>query len=170
MDPPTALPTDPVARDVVYGSATPDGTIIFLTRNQAEELARLRAALHTAQTWGDLQSLLSARTWREVRARLVAHGQPEPEPAAPFEPMMVPGYGDGTWPGFGPLLMRAWMPAEVWRAVGGTRAPSAAGGLPGLDATALPTIVRILEAHGFTCAEDDDLIARASGLEAGERV
>ena len=102
MDPSTTLPTDPVARDVVYGSATPDGTLLFMTRNQAEELARLRAALHSAQTWGDFQSLLSARSWREVRARLAAHGQSEPEPAAPFEPAAVPGYADGTWPGVGP--------------------------------------------------------------------
>jgi hypothetical protein len=168
MDPSTTLPTDPVARDVVYGSATPDGTLLFMTRNQAEELARLRAALHSAQTWGDFQSLLSARSWREVRARLAAHGQSEPEPAAPFEPAAVPGYADGTWPGVGPLLMRAWMPAEVWQVVGATHTP-AAGGLAGLDATVLPAIVRVLEAHGFTCAEDDDLIARASGLEAGEQ-
>src|SRR5919199_2802880 len=78
MDPSTTLPTDPVARDVVYGSATPDGTLLFMTRNQAEEMARLRAALHSAQTWGDFQSLLSARSWRGGRA--------PPPPPGPAEP------------------------------------------------------------------------------------
>lgn len=146
-------------RVLVYGIAGPD--VVFIDRDLAEELARLRAGFGT---WGDARAALPGPRWQEIIDRLEGAEIDVPAPEQPFDLDLIPGYVDGDWPEWPAQQMFEWMPPELIARFGRSTASVLNGDFLEIDPLQGPALAASLEETGWTCIRDDALVSAASGF------
>ena len=153
---------------VVYGPSEQSGPedLVFVPEDLAEDLARLWEALNSSATWGDLRARIGDDRSREIDALLHDAELARPADEDPFDVTLVPSLGDGDFPEWPVAHQEAWMPAPVVERFGRREPTALQGDVTTFSADAEHDIVAALQEAGFTVRRDDDLVARASGLES----
>jgi hypothetical protein len=161
---------------LVYGES--NGGLTFVEKEYALDIAGFRKALSKASTWGELKARVSEERYKEtVDAwveseidRLLGEGdledddEPEVAPAGPddaFYADSLPGYADGDWPEFAPRMMSNWVDEEIIEEYGGYVQPTLNDDYPIIDFDNEEKVVSLLQAQGYICIRDDDLVWKA---------
>jgi hypothetical protein len=147
--------------ETVYGAPFDD--LIFIPRERAQHLVAIHHALGTASTWGEFLRLLPQDARAEVEQWFTEDELERPADDQPFDRDNVPGVSDGDWPGWPAQEMLSWVPKNIQQQYGRTAASAISGDSLALDASQMNAIIGALEAHGFSCTRDDDLVRRAAG-------
>lgn len=156
--------TEATGQQLVYGEV--DGGLVFVAEDQANSLRSLWAALHTADTWGELQGQIDETSWKEIVAAVTDGGEePEPQPDAPFDPVDIPGFEDGDWPDWLAQGMLDWMPPGVVEGLGSVEASMVSGEMLFLEGNREDEVVMALERHGYSVRKDEELVRAASGRD-----
>lgn len=146
---------------LVYG--TPQDELLFIPRERAAQLAAINQALNTAATWGEFFRLLPEAARAELEEFFDEEGEDRPPDERPFDQDDVPGVADGDWPGWPAKEMLSWVPKDVQQRYGRVAESAISGECLELDTSHTAAIVTALEAHGYTCTRDDNLVALAAG-------
>jgi hypothetical protein len=186
----TRDPKRPTTRQtVVYGTAgSASESLVFIPKEQAEELASVWAALHS-QTWGEMRSCLSEKRFQEVqemflgidfdtfyeeqrqekprltrKKALEAYRELEVGERLPLddESFEMPWpVCDGDWPEWPQQEMLKWMPTDL----PGARVEMSVlnGSFLELDPAHEAEIVAAVEAAGYRCIKDESLVQQACG-------
>jgi hypothetical protein len=151
-------------RSVVVGVLLgADDEVVMIPEKHAVTLARLHDALSSAKTWAEFKRLAPKRYYQEALER-ASEGEDEAvTPKSPFDPMQIYGLGDGDWPDWPSQQMLGWVPAEVRAKFGRSESSVLNGPFLCLAAADLDEIMSAMEAHGYKCRRDDDLVSRAHG-------
>ncbi|MDP9371073.1 MAG: hypothetical protein M3Q65_01170 [Chloroflexota bacterium] len=154
--------------DVIYGRLW-DDELVLLPLDTARYLATLREALTEAKTWGEFKARAPEGAYAEVVEMIAdnADGDEEfTEPAAdtPFDPEDIPGYADGDWPLLPPQHMFDWLPEDLQQRYGHTGDTVLNGPYLAIDPAHTRELVAEMEARGYHCTEDSDLLQRATGF------
>lgn len=147
--------------ELVYGAPYDD--LIFMPRERAQYLAAIHHALGTASTWGEFLRLLPEAARVEVEQWFTEDELERPADGHQFDRDDVPGVADGDWPGWPAQEMLSWVPKDIQQQYGRIAASAISGDSLALDASQMNAIIGALEAHGFVCTQDDDLVRRAAG-------
>jgi len=151
----------PVPGELVYGEI--DGSLVFIPREEADELADLYGALRLS-TWGELRRAVSDERWREILQRLGAdEGSPPPGDGEELQADSIPGFAEQDWPEWPAQRMGRWLPRDVIAGYGQLTDTLMSGTFTWFDPSSAGAIVRDLERLGWTCEEDQALIEAASG-------
>jgi len=162
-------------KSIVYGFS-PIG-LLFIPENRAKELANFYKALTTATTWGEFKEMVTKRIYEFYFPDSMHYDGPELEKVedlesyyiqdeTPFTPNDIFGYDN--LPGQPEIEMSTWIPDEIQEKFGRRfRYLAMDMNVPGgegleLDESRLDEIVKALEASGFECRRDDDLILAAT--------
>lgn len=151
---------------LVYGVFQGD-EVAFLPRQQALALAQLWRALDSAQTWGQFRRMVPPHIYDEVVAavgdneNLADDGRPFSD--APFDRDDIPGHADGDWPALPARQMLDWMPQAVRERYGRVVSTRFNGDYLAFRARDATAVAEALQALGYTCVRDDDLVRDASG-------
>jgi hypothetical protein len=162
---------------LVYGEAG-EG-LVFMPKPEADELAALRKALQSSTTWGELRNSVSEERWQGIREAIerVVEDIPDeyreeggiyaldldnPGDAA-FDYDTIPGHADGDWPEWPAQQMLEWMPSEIVLHLGEVADSMFNGEYLVLPLKNESAIVEALEAAGWACKRNDDLVQAASG-------
>ena len=145
-------------RVLVYGIVRVD--LVFVDRERARELARIWAGF---DTWGRARAELPPHRWQEILDRLAEAEIAPPAPDAPFDRNLIPGHIDGDWPEWPAEQMLGWMPAELIARFGRSGTGGAGGEYLEFAPRHESALSAALEAAGWTCVKDDDLVNAACG-------
>lgn len=161
--------------ELVYGES--NGGLTFLEKEYALDIGGFREALLKARTWGELKARVSDERYEETVAVWV-EGQPdrlrdegdleddEPEVASPgpdyaFDAEELPGYTEVDWPEFAPGMINTWVDEQIINEFGGYVQPLMNDDYPVIDFDNEEKVVSLLEARGYICTRDDDLVWKA---------
>ncbi len=161
--------------DLVYGTVDVfGGDLVFIPRKRAEYLAALQEAKDSATTWGELRERIPAEEFdklalSELHADADVFDELDPAVqqeflAQPFDAGEVGLIADGDWPAWTQQEMMEWMPDEVQEKFGKWSRSMVSGECLQIDARKVKAVVAALQAHGYRCEEDEDLVRRASGF------
>lgn len=113
----------------------------------------------------------TVEAWLEgERDRLMGEGDLEagdeprvstPDPDDAFGAEELPGYADGDWPEFAPRVMKTWVDEQIIQDYGGYVYPTLDAEYPVIDFDNEEKVASLLEARGYACVRDDDLIWKA---------
>lgn len=84
-----------------------------------------------------------------------------PDPNDAFDTEELPGYADGDWPEFAPMVMETWVDKKTIKEHGHYVFPTLNAEYPVIDRNNEKTVVSLLEERGYPCARDDDLVWNA---------
>ena len=156
------------AMEVVYGS--PDEDLIFIPKELAKRLASIHTAVQSADTWGDLKARLPEAIYDEIINLLeecyedTDEGPDLPPQATDaFDAEDIPGFADGDWPEWPAQEMLSWVPKDAQQRFGKVSPSVLNGDFLEFDTAKTQAIVKALEQYGYTCTEDSNLVAQASG-------
>lgn len=112
--------------DIVYrvGGDGFEGPL-FARRQDAEDVAQIRKALHHSKTWGEFRSALPACEWENNLQDLFDEIPADDEP---FTADDVPGHADGDYPQWLMQTQLDWFPRELIKKHGGDVATSVFNG------------------------------------------
>ena len=80
-----------------------------------------------------------------------------------FNPETIPGLSDGDWPDWAEQLALRWLPEDVIERFGKVEDSVLNGFFLIFNPANAPAIIAALEAQGYQCAWDEELVARACG-------
>lgn len=152
--------------DIVYGEAF-DGGLVFIERAEAEAIARKWQAANSATTWGELRAL-SPEAYDELLERLPSDedsgdGADAPADENAFDASAIEAVQEGHWPEWPAQDMSRWMPAEIQETFGQKADTLWNGSFLKFEPADEGAIVARLEALGYRCVADPELVARACG-------
>lgn len=147
-------------RDLVFGEAL--GSLVFMTRTRAQDLATVQKVISTARTWGDFRKQAPLRILDELRT-LIGVQQPSDD-----EPLEIPGYGDGDWPFPHQEQLRLLPPQVV--AMGQFSDTIFNGERLDLPVSRAGEIAATLKSLGYDVERDDDLVKAACGEMSNQAV
>lgn len=151
-------------RSVVVGVLEgADDEVVMIPEKHAATLAQLHDALSSAETWAEFKRLAPKRYYEEALERAADSQDEALTPKSPFDPMSISGLGDGDWPDWPAQQMLRWVPVEVQAKFGRSASSTLNGAFLSLKAADLAEIMNAMEALGYVCRRDDDLVARAHG-------
>ena len=153
----------PLSDDIVYGTSF-DDSLIFIRRANAERIAESgmqrtprrpgRAAHPFREAYHELLELLP----RDGEERDAV-----PADDAAFEASSIEAVAEGHWPEWPAQEMGFWMPEEIQGEFGDWADTLCNGSLLTFDRDDTEAIVVKLEALGYRCVEDGELVTRACG-------
>jgi hypothetical protein len=139
-----------------------DDSLVMIPLEEARRLADLNDALETSATWGEFL----ARVVDDPKTMAHLREGPEeglPSVEEPFDPDVLPGFADGTWPAFPKQAMLDWLPESVIK-IGVIKSMAFGGSLLHLDEDLEEQIIAALADEGIDAHQDNvDLVGRASG-------
>jgi len=147
-------------RDLAYGRSLYEGELVILPRKEAVRIAAMYRAAATARTWGEFKVMAPPGVYEQIGEVLEENEETLPEDDEPFDHNHIPGCADGDWPPWPQQEMLRWIPRDIQVAFGTRGFSAVSGECLTLDAARTEEIVRALEARGFRCTEENDLIAR----------
>jgi hypothetical protein len=168
----TRMGDDPVSddHDIVYGIDNNSGDGAFARRARAEAYQRLGTIL-SARTWGEVRARLSPAEVEEVRERYSFEGaeaddpgdadDPDHQPgdAEPFDFDSIIAFQEGDWPL--PPIWDAleWFPADLAARFGRKVTTTLNGDYLAIEPGQLEQAADALGALGYRCTRDDGLVA-----------
>jgi hypothetical protein len=164
--------TEDSTTELIYGEGG-EG-LEFLEKQYALHIGHFREALYKSRTWGELNSRVGEKDYKDIvemwveseLERLEYEDDEEPEVAPPspddaFDADSLPGYADGDWPVFAPRVMGTWVDEEVIEEYGEYVYPTLNAEYPVIDPASEEKVVSLLEERGYVCIRDDDLVWEA---------
>lgn len=156
----------PLPEDLLYGESF-EGGLVFITRAAAEYVAEKWKAANTATTWGELRAL-SPDAYDELLEHLPCDDDGDDRSAVPadeaaFDASEIEAIQEGHWPEWPAQDMFDWMPAEIQEAFGRQADTLSNGSFLMFDPEDKDAIVARLEALGYRCVAEPELIAQACG-------
>ncbi len=159
-------------KHLVYGTIEERGDeLIFIPKEQAEELALIHEAKDSATTWRELYE----RIPNDVFDRLVmvefnldagfdklTTEEQQRILTQPFEVSEIALIKEGNWLDWPQQDMLVWVPEDVQDRFGRIISTGLNGEYLGLAAQETDAIVAALEAQGYTCIPDIALVRKAS--------
>lgn len=142
----------------------------FKLKMPANRLPELLATFLECGAWFSFDSFYQAHTQSGTRAERealwqryaeLAPGKRMPLEEDTFQPEAVPAAADGHWPERPEQAMLHWLPPAIFAA--GARACSRRGDFLIFDPGCAPEILATLEAAGFSCSWDEELVRLACG-------
>lgn len=103
--------------------------------------------------------------WR--RYEELALGGRMPLDQDPFQPESVPGVSDGNWPERPEQAMLRWLPPLICGQLGRRVFSPRRGDCLVFDPARAPEILSALEAVGYSCCWDEDLVRRSCSISKG---
>lgn len=149
------------SKDVTWGVV--EDAAVFGFTELVEDLGRLRTAIEDATTWGEFRRQVSAERVREIEQRT----QDSPPDETPFDGDTLPGYGEGDWPEWLHQDMLEWMPKDLASGFGTVSDSLLNGRFLAIDPDDGEDLARELDARGFSCRRDDELLSVATGYDEG---
>lgn len=176
-----------LGEELVIGVDEINETLIILPRAVLEHLRDLAGAL-SSQTWGELRESTSSETYAEVlgqagygsaeeflaklevgrpvsgareealRVFMEKQGEDLPSDNTPFRPDDIPSYADGDFPPSPQLLMMDHVPVDVIEQYGRLNDTNFNGTFLHLEPSDRAPIISVLEADGYKCVPDQDLV------------
>jgi len=139
---------------IVYGENA--GQLIFIPQSLALELRQVYLALRESKTWGELRARMPEKYYHEaVELSGVIDTIHDEDP---FDSEIIIAYTEGYWPTWPAQFMLTWMPEEVTSTMGEVFYSAINGEYLFINPFRLPEVIAALEAHGYTCIEDQQLI------------
>ena len=155
--------------DAVYatGDMTGPDEVVFVPEALAHDLAAVHEAMAESRTWGEFRARLTEERREQVQ-ELFENYVEETPPAddEPFDVNGIPGFGEGSFPEWPLRHQEAWMPQDVLDRFGRRERMTLDHDYIGLPAEHVDDIVAALEAHGYRCRRDDDLVTHAHGIRS----
>jgi hypothetical protein len=150
-----------VKRGTIIVGIDRSGAVLALPEDYAYELALVNRALRDSMTWGDFWRLLPAssreRVFQRMRSNADAFEQSMPSDFDEFDPMTIPGYGDGDWPQEPTSDMLSWLPDNI-RAMGTVGSSMLHGELIEIHASRIDDVIVALEAAGYRVIRSDGAV------------
>jgi hypothetical protein len=139
-----------------------DASVVMIPEDEAMVLDQLYDALG-ARTWAEFRQLAPEAWYRSAVERTFGEESEAPDAATPFDPEQVWGYSDGDWPTWPQQRMLEWVPKQVQAEFGNAETSCINGSFLSIEARHMDSVVAAMEALGYGCRRDDDLVARVSG-------
>lgn len=162
-------------KTIIYGFS-PLG-LLFIPESRAKELADFYNTLVTAKTWGEFREMVSKEIYEFYLPESMHYQGPSDANVEDLEAFYIPDETPFTpndiftfdhLPGHPEIEMAKWIPVDIQEEFGRRFSYIAedmnvpAGEALELDETQLDEIVEALEARGFKCRRDDELILAAT--------
>lgn len=144
--------------ELVYGAIGDIGDGVFLPESHAVQLR----AIIGSRTWGELRAIIGAEAASDIHERTEPEDEAEPADEDPYDPEVIPGWGDGDWPDWPQQRMLDWMPADLLDAYADIAETRLNGEYVGIPAHRLDELAQELEARGHPCRRDDALVSLVS--------
>ncbi len=138
--------------DLVYGEAL--GSLVFLRRTRARDLATVGALLKRDVTWGNVRASVSPSLFKEIQERY-----PDDELPPNEEPFDAEWMDEISWP-FPHQEQIALLPRDVV-ALGSIEETVFDGERLDIPTAAEAAAIERLRAHGYNVERDDALVRRA---------
>ena len=143
---------------LLYRVLPRNGGVVFAAPARARLIARIHAALDSAQTWGEFESAMPPDSYLEiVRGAFGKWGQPRPDGTEPFSPELVPGWAYGDYPPWLQREMHDVLPAPVLEMYGQRKSTFMNGNFWYISEENLVDVCAVLEAPGWELERTQDL-------------
>lgn len=136
--------------------------LVFMPEDRARELEKIWAAVNEAKTWGEFQARVPD-AYAAILERWQEDEEDAPSAGKPFEASRIPGLDDGDWPGWPAQEMLDWLPEDIQERYGRVEVSVLNGDYLELPPSQAGEIAAALEAQGYRCREDQELVRRACG-------
>ncbi len=151
-------------RSVIFGVIPVDDvdSTVFLLEDAAHENAQAYEAANSANTWGEFRTLCPASMLQEIE-EILADNEEEHDDEDDFDSSDIPGYADGTWPGFPERDQSDWFPEKLKEKYAVLIETLHDGTMLQFSVSHQENIVRELIGMGFQCERNDELVKKACG-------
>jgi hypothetical protein len=151
----------------VYGVITrgiDEKNLVFIPEAEAKRLAAIYDAIYTSKTWGDFVRQMPPDDLQDVLARFSDYDIDPPKKEDKFtDDFLPPAYFDGDWPDWAQQKMFQWVPSSIIEKYGTAMPTTINGSYLILDPARKAEIVAEMQAAGFDCMEDEELVNGACG-------
>lgn len=168
---------------LVYGNI--DNNLVFAPESLATDLARKWHAIHHAKTWQDFIDFTSQESFEQLMFEILEALDYEdlypqylmgedlsnyitdlylPQPEDPFSTDLLPGHAEGNYM---PVLAQeiiAWLPEELHDHLGQLELHPIHEFIYKIAPEQAQMVVQTLEAAGFSCKLNQELMEQAHGL------
>jgi len=152
----------PVSGFNIVAGVLVDASVVMIPEDEAMVLDQLYDALG-ARTWGEFRQQAPEAWYQSALERTFGEEDEAPDPVTPFDREQIWGYCDGDWPAWPQQRMLEWVPKQVQADFGNAEASCINGSFLSIEAMHVDKVIAAMEALGYRCRRDDDLVARVSG-------
>ena len=145
---------------LLYRVAPHNGGVVFAKPDRANFIAKIHAAIDSAQTWGQFRFAMPRKEYSNIVRAFDDEGEPRPKSTDPFSGECLPGWSGGDYPPWLQQEMEYFLPASVLEQFGKREDTRLNGSFWLIPKANLMGICAALEALGWelACAEDLEFI------------